>query len=201
MLNISDTQKKIGLLVGVVLVFVVLGTGVMVFPSASNGGYQPDQPIPYSHKLHAGQLKIQCQYCHVGAEKSQHATIPSLGVCMNCHKVVRTESPWIQKMTAAYNEGKPIEWVRIHELPDHVYFPHHRHVNRGIACETCHGDIKTMEKVYQHAALDMGWCMDCHRGVTTPKNIVKQIQEEQGSEKRFIRDGQIAPTDCSTCHK
>lgn len=179
------------------LVFIGLvgaGTLIYVFPSASNQGYAPEQPIPFSHKLHAGQMKIDCKYCHVGVDKSPHASIPSVNVCMNCHKVVKTDSPHIQKLTAHYNAGKPVEWVRIHELPDHAHFNHKRHVTKGVKCETCHGPIQEMDKVYQYSPLTMGWCLECHRGQTTP-NYVKKLVDPENKHP-----DDIAPINCATCH-
>jgi len=195
-----NPQKKaaIAVLASLLIVFG-LGMGVYVFPSASNQGYSPTQPIPYSHKLHAGDLKIACQYCHVAAEKSHHATVPGVGICMNCHKVVKTDSPWIQQIQKAYESGEQIEWIRIHNLPDHAHFPHNRHVNAGLACQTCHGPIQEMEKVYQYAPLDMGWCINCHRGETTPGAIKAKFSEQWRSGPNW-REGQVAPTNCVTCH-
>lgn len=194
----SSNKALLGLLVAIV---VIAGAGLLVyvFPSASNQGYQPKQPIPYSHKLHAGQYKIACQYCHVNAERSPHATIPPVSTCMNCHKVVKTGSPWIQQLKKAYDEGKPIEWVRIHELPDHAHFPHHRHVNAGLACQTCHGPIQEMEEVYQYAPLNMGWCMDCHRGKTTPAPVKAKLLPGEKHTQNWV-EGQIASTNCASCH-
>jgi mono/diheme cytochrome c family protein len=138
-------------------------------------GYQPVQPIKYSHELHAGTMKIDCQYCHSGAYKSKNASIPSLNVCMNCHKVVKTESPEIHKIydalgydpkTQKYDStaAKPIQWVRIHNLPDLAYFNHSQHVKvGGIKCQTCHGPIQTMKEVYQYSPLTMKWCIQCHK--------------------------------------
>ena len=206
MTSITTSQKRLGLALAVVAVLVVLGGVAAVFPSASNVGYAPEQPIPFSHKLHAGTNKIDCQYCHVNVERSKHASIPALNVCMNCHKVVRTDSPWIQKLTAAYNEGKPVEWIRVHELPDYVYFPHNRHVLKGVSCEACHGDVKNMDRIVQKGDLTMGWCMNCHRGVTTPKDVLAKIREEQAAhpgmtgDTMLLRPTDIAPTNCSTCH-
>ncbi|NDG83903.1 MAG: cytochrome C, partial [Proteobacteria bacterium] len=99
-----------------------------VLPRTSNQGYQPEQPIPFSHKLHAGTFKIDCRYCHTGAYKSAHATVPSLSTCMNCHSLVYPESKWMKEIKKSYAEGRPVEWVRVHELPDHVHFNHKRHV-------------------------------------------------------------------------
>jgi hypothetical protein len=195
MMHISDTQKSLGIVVGLIL---LIGGGVAAasfFPTTTNQGYEPEQPIPFSHKIHAGKRKMQCAYCHVGIEKSRHATVPSLNVCMNCHRVVRLDSPYIQQMHKAFNEKRPIEWVRVHELPDYVYFPHKRHIAREISCETCHGNVKEMDRIKQVAPLSMGWCMECHRGETTPKTVWAKIQAEK---KHPL--GHVAPTNCSTCH-
>ncbi len=174
-----------------------------VFPNASNQGYAPAQPIPFSHKKHAGLYQIPCQYCHVGVERSKHASIPAVGVCMNCHSVVKTDSPLIQQIKAAYDKNEPIEWVRIHEVPDYVYFPHKRHIAAGLACENCHGDIKTMDRVYQFAAVNMGWCMDCHRGKTTPRQVRERLADlypERADALHNDPHGPVAPVECSTCH-
>src|SRR6476660_6218450 len=139
MVRISGTQKKLGVALSLVIAVFVITVAVVYFPTASNQGYAPEQPIPFSHKLHAGDNKIPCLYCHSAAEKSRHASVPSMNVCMNCHSVVKTDSPLIQKVRQAYAEGKVIPWIRVHELPDYVYFPHKRHVAKGVACEVCHG--------------------------------------------------------------
>lgn len=197
MASISGTQKKLGVALSLALVVLVLGGVAAIFPSASNEGYAPEQPIPFSHKIHAGDNKIDCKYCHTGVEKAKHAGIPSLNVCMNCHTVVKGDSPYIQQIKKAYTEGRPIEWVRIHELPDYVYFPHKRHVAKGVACESCHGDVKKMDRVYQFAPLTMGWCMQCHRGETTPKNVIHSMFPDVKDPHGRLP---VAPTDCSTCH-
>ncbi len=186
-----------------VLFFLVLATlalavvlvGANFLPNASNQGYAPEQPIPFSHKRHAGINKIACAYCHSGVERSRHATIPSTAVCMNCHTVVKVDSPHIQKLHQIYREGKTFEWVRVHELPDYVYFPHKRHIAKGVACETCHGDVKQMDRIVQHAPLTMGWCLDCHRGVTTPKQVLAKIYPGMKNPH-----GAVAATNCTTCH-
>ena len=142
-----------------------------------NKGYQPEQPIPYDHSVHVGKHNIQCQYCHNQVERSRHSNIPSLATCMNCHLQVKTDSPHIQKLREAYDAGKPIEWTRVHMLPDHVMFNHSAHIAKGVNCQTCHGPIEKMQKVYQYSDLSMGWCVNCHR---KPENK--------------------APINCSTCH-
>jgi hypothetical protein len=195
MLRISDAQKKLGIALSLIVLVLVLGGLAEYFPSASNQNYAPEQPIPFSHKLHAGDNKIACLYCHSAAEKSRHASIPSVNVCMNCHTVVKPDSPWIQKVQQAYAENKPIEWVRIHELPDYVYFPHKRHVAKGVACQACHGPVQDMAKVYQYAPLTMGWCMECHRGQTTPRNVLANVYPNMKDPH-----GAVAATNCNTCH-
>ncbi|EOR95228.1 Molybdopterin oxidoreductase subunit, predicted [Arcticibacter svalbardensis MN12-7] len=167
----------------ILLVSILLGSWSwrMMWNTGVHEGYQPEQPIKYSHQLHAGTLKINCQYCHTGAYKSKNASIPSLNVCMNCHNYVQaTEkyngeiSPEIMKIYKALdydpdtkkygNDPKPIQWVRIHNLPDFAYFNHSQHVSvAGIECQKCHGPIQTMPEVYQYAPLTMKWCINCHR--------------------------------------
>lgn len=178
-------------------ILAVVGAIVLVqlFPSASNQGYMPEQPIPFSHKLHAGQYKMACTYCHSNAERSSHATIPPVATCMNCHSVVKTNSPHIQKIKKAYDEGRAIEWVRIHELPDHAHFPHHRHLNKGISCQTCHGPIEEMDRVYQYSPLNMGWCLNCHKGESAPKHVLRSTYPDAAQPK-----GPVASISCSVCH-
>ena len=192
----GGASKRAIFLVGLVALTFAGVILVNVFPSASNQGYAPEQPIPYSHKLHAGQYKIPCLYCHSSAEKSIHAAIPSLNVCMNCHSVVKTESPYIKSIKEHFDSGKPVEWLRVHELPDHVRFPHKRHVAAGIQCQSCHGQIQDMERVYQAQALDMGWCLGCHRGQTTPK----YLHQKYYPGEKDLAGKPVAPFNCSACH-
>ena len=149
-------------------------------------GYEPAQPIAYSHALHAGERKIDCQYCHFGAEKSRHAGVPPTSVCMGCHKQVRPDSPEVKKIAAAYAAGKSIEWVKVHRLADFVYFNHSRHVAANVACQTCHGPVETMTRVRQVETMSMGWCLHCHRD---PAALVP------GGESLS------PPTDCAACHE
>ncbi|MGK5081878.1 cytochrome c3 family protein [Bdellovibrionota bacterium FG-1] len=195
MLYISEPQKKLGIVLSVIVAVIAMAGLSTYYPSASNQGYSPEQPMPFSHKIHAGVNKIPCLYCHSGAEKSKHALIPSMNVCMNCHTVVKTDSPWVREIQKHYKDGTPIEWVRVHELPDYVYFPHKRHVARGVACEVCHGPVQDMDQVYQASALTMGWCMECHRGQTTPKQVLQNIYPLMMEPQ-----GPVAPVNCNTCH-
>lgn len=144
-------------------------------------GYEPPQPIAYSHALHAGELKIACMYCHSGAEYSRHAGVPSANVCMNCHKQVKADSPEVQKIAQAVATNTPIQWTRVHRYPDFAYFNHSRHVGQGVQCQACHGPVETMVRVRQVETMTMGWCIECHR--TT------------------LAEGKLKPpTDCSACH-
>lgn len=139
-------------------------------------GYKPEQPIPFSHKLHAGDKQIPCQYCHSSARRSVTSGIPPLNTCMGCHRLVRPDSPLIQKVTEHYKNNDPIKWVKVHDLPDFVHFSHKIHVTGAkMECQTCHGAVETMDVVEQVAPLQMGWCIECHRS-------------------------KGAKTDCITCH-
>jgi mono/diheme cytochrome c family protein len=186
-------------------------------------GYAPEQPIKFSHKLHAGDNQIACVYCHSGVEKSKHANIPSANVCMNCHMYIQEGPTYgkeeIGKIYAAldYNpetrtygkNQKPIQWIRVHSLPDHAYFNHSQHVAVGkIECTECHGPIDSMEVVQQYSPLTMGWCIDCHRKTEVDYKDNKYYEE---LHKKFVNDpsykkgdkftiGSIGGLECSKCH-
>jgi hypothetical protein len=177
--------------------------------------YQPKQPIAFSHKLHAGSYEIDCKYCHTGVMKGKQANIPSPNICMNCHTQIKQESPEIQKIysaigydpkTASYTgKQKPIEWVRIHNLPDLAYFNHAQHVNvGGIECQTCHGPIQEMEVVKQYSLLTMGWCIDCHRktDVNTKDNAYydKLNELHLSAKKSKMKVEDIGGLECAKCH-
>lgn len=168
-------------------------------------GYAPKQPIAFSHQLHAGQYEIDCQYCHTGVRKSKSANIPSANICMNCHSAIKTESPEIQKIYAAIENDKPIEWVRIHNLPDLAYFNHSQHVQVGkLECENCHGEIKEMEVVQQASLLTMGWCIDCHRktNVASKGNEYydKLVELHDAESKEALKVEDIGGLECAKCH-
>lgn len=168
-------------------------------------GYQPEQPIAFSHKIHAGDYEIACQYCHTGVEIGKSANIPSVNICMNCHSSIKTDSPEIQKLYAAQESGKPIEWVRIHNLPDLAYFNHSQHVKvGGIECQTCHGEIQEMAVVKQHAPLTMGWCIDCHRNTSlnTQGNgyYDKLVELHNNNSGTPMKVADIGGLECAKCH-
>ncbi|MBK9215994.1 MAG: cytochrome c3 family protein [Chloracidobacterium sp.] len=190
------TLKILSILITVIgAVFVWQTSTFSVF--GDQFGYEPIQPINFSHKLHAGDNKISCLYCHSSADKSKVAGIPSASLCMNCHTKILPDSPEIQKITTALNENRPIEWVKVNDLPDLATFNHSRHVTSGINCQACHGPIETMERVSQQNAFTMGDCVSCHRShreVTLDETGRPQISREN-TPKRLM-----ASTDCSVCH-
>ncbi len=167
--------RPAAMIVLVALIGMVFGyyANAMLFPGTS-----PAQPINFSHRIHAGDYEIPCLYCHVQARNSTAAGVPSLSKCMGCHAEVATERPQIRELTAYWETGEPLRWVKVHDLPDFVHFTHKRHVAAGIECQTCHGPVETMDVVSREAPLEMGLCLECHR-----ENEV------------------VHGDDCWTCHK
>ena len=135
----------------------------LFLPERYRRGYQPEQPVHYSHRLHVEKNGIECQYCHSGVNKSSFATIPSLETCMGCHKTVKQDSPQIQILKKHWDDQKPVEWVPVNNLPEHVNFNHQRHVKAGVGCQNCHGQVEKMEVVEKVASFKMGFCISCHR--------------------------------------
>jgi cytochrome c551/c552 len=222
--------------VGVIFLLLTsayLGFGTL-FSVGVDQGYQPVQPIAFSHKIHAGENKVDCQYCHSSAKHSKHSGIPSVNVCMNCHKNIAevaegTEVEYngvvlrkneldkeIQKIYDAAGwdaenleytgETKPIKWIRIHNLPDHVNFVHAQHVTvAGVDCKQCHGPVEEMDEMYQYSPLTMGWCIDCHRETNVDlkgnpyyEKIHKQLAEKYGTKEVTI--AQLGGLECGKCH-
>ncbi|WP_245897406.1 cytochrome c3 family protein [Hymenobacter nivis] len=194
-------------IVGVVFALVLLYEGVQsVMAVGLTQGYQPTQPIAFSHKLHAGTNQINCVYCHTSVYKGKSANIPSANICMNCHSQIKTESPEIKKIYRAIERKQPVQWVRIHNLPDLAYFNHSQHTQvAGLQCQTCHGPIQNMEVVYQYSALTMGWCINCHResplntkGNAYYDNLVK-LHDTKNAGAPFTVSSN-GGTECSKCH-
>lgn len=216
-ITVSTISRSRGFIFIVTFLVAALGFKAVINGLYSVGiqqGYAPKQPIAFSHKLHAGDYEIDCKYCHTGAMKGKNATIPSVNICMNCHRAVKTESVQIQKLWAAADwnaetltfgpNQKPIEWVRIHNLPDLAYFNHAQHVNvAGVACQTCHGPIETMDVVRQYSLLTMGWCIDCHRktDINTKGNAyydrLVELHSQSGKIMKVEDNGGL---ECSKCH-
>ncbi|RZJ58026.1 MAG: c-type cytochrome [Hymenobacter sp.] len=194
-------------IVGVVVALALLYAGVQsVMAVGLTQGYQPTQPIAFSHKIHAGENNINCAYCHTSVYKGKSANIPSPNICMNCHSQIKTESPEIKKIYRAIERKQPIQWVRVHNLPDLAYFNHSQHTQvGGIQCQTCHGPIQNMEVVYQYSALTMGWCINCHRetplntkGNAYYDNLVK-LHDKSNNAVPFTVSSN-GGTECSKCH-
>lgn len=220
-LFVSNTANLVFVALITVL-FVLRFTFDMLMGVGVTTNYQPKQPIEFSHKVHAGVNGVDCNYCHSSARKSKHSGIPSANVCMNCHTYIsegtQTGTKEIAKIyeavgfdpdTRKYIEGyeeKPIEWIRIHNLPDHAYFNHSQHVVAGkIECQECHGPIEEMDVVYQHASLTMGWCVDCHRNteVKMEDNLYYTKLHEELKEKykgQKITVDKIGGIECGKCH-
>jgi hypothetical protein len=150
-------------------------------------GYAPIQPIAFSHKLHAGTMRIDCQYCHSGAAVSPNAMIPAVSTCMNCHTISRKTRPEIIKLKKFSDEGTPIPWKRVHRVPDYAYFNHSVHVNKGIDCVNCHGRVENMDVVLQASQFTMGACLDCHRNALARFPDLKNLK--------------TGPENCAACHR
>ncbi len=206
--NIMAMGKNPAIRSAAIWFFILLGLKATIDGAYSIGvqqGYAPKQPIQFSHKLHAGQYKIDCNYCHTGVNRGKSAIIPSANICMNCHGVIKKESPQIQKIYAAIENNQPIEWVRVHNLPDLAYFNHAQHVNvGGLDCTTCHGEIAQMEVVQQRSSLTMGWCIDCHRQteVNTKDNKYYDnlVEMHKNKSKEPLKVADIGGLECSKCH-
>lgn len=206
--------KHLGPILGVLLVvgplYVVFLVAYAASPVTTHVGYQPQQPVKYSHALHAGQLGIDCRYCHTTVEDAAFAAIPPTQTCMNCHHAILANSAKILPVKESYATGMPIEWIKVHDLPDYVYFNHSAHVQHGVGCVSCHGRVDKMEVVYQVKPLSMGWCLDCHRNPETHLHPLDSVTvmdwapiEDQsilGQRLRLAYD--VNPgVDCSTCHR
>jgi len=201
------------LLIGLTVAVTVLILGIWYYfsPKYLEVGYMPEQPIAYSHALHAGQLGIDCQYCHTSVAVSAKANIPPTETCMNCHSQIKPDSPKLAPLRESWETGKPIEWVKIHKVADYAHFNHAAHVNVGVGCVSCHGRIDRMEVVYQAEPLSMGWCLDCHRA---PEQHLRPVEEVTNMSwevpdnedpieygRRIVAAKNIhAPQYCNGCH-
>lgn len=193
--------------------YAVLMVAYGFSPQTTDVGYQPIQPVPFSHALHAGELGMDCRYCHNTVEYAAKAAVPPTQTCMNCHTQIHKDSPKLEPLWESYETGRPVEWIRVHDLPDFVYFNHAAHVTRGVSCVECHGRIDKMETVSQEKMLSMGWCLSCHRHpdqfVRDPSLVtelwwgVDRTEDERLAEGRHWRDvNHLNPSqDCSTCHR
>lgn len=183
-------------------------------PAYLRVGYQPVQPVPFDHSLHAGQLGMDCRYCHASVEKSGTSSVPAAQTCMNCHSIIKTTSPLLEVVRQSYATGEPVPWVKIHQNPDYVYFNHSVHVSRGVSCVECHGKVNEMPVVHQDQPHSMSWCLDCHRNpaarIREPKdvfNLDSARLADQGPEglkkaQEYIHNWKVMPPQsCSGCHR
>jgi len=200
----ANSAVKTGVIV-LILLFGGKATIDAAYGVGIHQGYAPEQPIKFSHKLHAGQYQINCNYCHTGVYEGKGANVPSANICMNCHNAIKRESPEIQKIYRAIENEEPIQWVRVHNLPDLAYFNHSQHTNvGGLECKNCHGDIEKMEVVEQRSTLTMGWCIDCHRqtDVNSKGNAYydKLVEVHNKESKTPLKVQNIGGLECSKCH-
>ena len=171
------------------------------------------QPIQFSHAHHVGGMGIDCRYCHTTVEESAFANIPPTKTCMNCHSQIWNTAPILEPVRASFRENRPLQWTRVHDLPDFVYFNHSIHVNKGVGCATCHGAVDKMPLVYQEANLTMSWCLDCHRNpakYVRPRDQVFNMAWQRPADdpelgERLVQEYKIGSvpqlTSCSTCHR
>ena len=199
-------------LIALILLIIIIIGAIWYWgsPYYTDVGYQPEQPVPYSHKFHVGELGMDCRYCHTGVEMSAVAGIPPTQTCMNCHVMVKPASDSLKVVKYSWDNNKPIQWVRVHKSPDYVYFDHSAHVNVGVGCKTCHGRIDRMNVVMQSEPLSMSWCLDCHRNPEEHLRPVSEITNmnwlPDASHKEFaqkmVQDLDITPpTGCQGCHR
>jgi len=194
--------------------FIAAGLWVMLTMERSSyvtqAGVVREQPVPFSHRHHVNQLGIDCRYCHTSVEESSFAGIPPTKTCMTCHSQIHNEAKILEPVRESWRTGQPLEWVRVHDLPDFAYFNHSIHVSKGIGCETCHGPVGQMALMWRENSLNMEWCLECHRApekYVRPKELVFKTgyvpaegQEELG--KKLVEAYNIkSMTNCSTCHR
>lgn len=197
--------------------------GFLTDPDTLNVGYQPEQPVPFSHALHAGELRMDCRYCHNTVFDAAQAAVPPTATCVNCHSpygednqtalaAVRPDSPNLRAIHESWETGRSVAWKRVHNLPEFVYFNHAAHVNSGVSCVSCHGRIDKMDVVHQAEQLSMAWCLDCHRNPAPhirPVEFVTKLdwQPEEGVDpvelgEQLIKEKNIHPlTHCAVCHR
>jgi hypothetical protein len=213
-----NTLSKVSLF-GAVFILAALGWVAWVLGRSAyltNAGITYQQPVPFSHQHHVGELGIDCRYCHTSVEDSSFAGVPPTKTCMNCHSQIWVGSPMLEPVRESYRSGKSIEWNRVHRLADFVYFDHSIHVQKGVGCATCHGPVNRMPLMWQHGSLLMEWCLECHRHPeqhVRPRDKVFDMdwqpsdegadQETLGKElvARYHIRGEAVLTSCSTCHR
>jgi hypothetical protein len=214
----TNALAKITIYGALFIIVALLWVAVELNRSSWNTGQwvERQQPVQFSHKHHVGDDGIDCRYCHTSVETAASAGLPSTTTCMNCHKQIWSDSPYLEPVRASFRTGKPIEWIRVHDLPDFAYFNHSIHVNKGVGCSTCHGRIDEMPILYQAKTLQMEWCLECHRAperfVRPPDKIFdmewrpentteKQLAEGIQLKAQYRIQGRHILESCSTCHR
>ena len=200
---------------GLLLIGGVVTAGLNYYftPKYTRVGFQPTQPVPFSHSIHVKQLGLDCRYCHDGVEKSWYSNVPAADTCMNCHSAVRADDPKLEPVRASYKDAnKPVEWVQIHKLPDYVYFNHSVHVNRGVSCVECHGRVDEMDEVRHEKHFSMTFCLDCHRDPNKrlrPLDKITDLAYERSEDPddkvrdfNFVKEWHVKTSEnCSACHR
>ena len=205
---------KLVIILGAIVTAVVAGIWYYFTPKFTRVGYEPDQPVPFSHAIHVDQLGMDCRYCHSFVEVASHSNVPTTQTCVTCHGEgkVQSTNPKLTAVVNSWKSGEPINWVRVHQLPDYAYFNHAVHVNRGVSCYSCHGDVSEMSIVYQHEPQSMAWCLECHRA---PENFLRPPNEvfnmkwkpESAAAQRemglkFKHEWDVnPPVTCGGCHR
>jgi hypothetical protein len=179
-------------------------------PEFTDVGYRPVQPVAFSHKLHAGDLAIDCRYCHTTVERAAAASVPATQTCLNCHKLVKRDSPLLAAVQESAARDRPLGWVRVHKVPEYAYFDHSVHLRAGVGCASCHGDVAAMEVIAQAEPLSMGWCLDCHRDpephLRPAAKLTDTSWRPRADQAAFAAETRARlalapPEDCSSCHR
>jgi hypothetical protein len=206
--------------ISMIAAVILAGVAGYVYTQVARSSYltgryiEKQQPVQFSHKHHSGDDGIDCRYCHSTVETTPNAGMPPTQTCMNCHNQIWSDSPYLEPVRASFRENKPIEWERVHDLPEYAYFNHSIHVSKGVGCASCHGDISSMPAVYQENTLQMEWCLSCHRDPApnirpqseiyntswNPGDITPEQQTEVQEKIKNLRSSEML-TSCSTCHR
>jgi hypothetical protein len=211
----TNAISRLTIFGGLFLIVVVVWAwaSLITAPYVSDKDVVREQPVPFSHQHHVAGLGIDCRYCHISVERSSFAGIPATEVCMNCHKQVWADSPTLEPVRASLRDNRPLEWMRVHNLPDFVYFDHSIHVHKGVGCETCHGRVDEMPLTWKAESLHMKWCLNCHRH---PEDFLRPQEEvftmgwqppipQREMGRRLLKEYNVDPsrklTNCSICHR
>jgi hypothetical protein len=208
----SANRAPAAIALAVAVLAAAAGLGVWWFfsPEYTDVGYRPDQPVAFSHQLHAGELRLDCRYCHYTVERSPVAAVPATSVCMNCHTLVGRDLATLAPVLESASRGERIRWVRVHNLPDYARFDHGLHLDAGIGCSSCHGDVRAMAEITQMEPLSMGWCLDCHRDPAPHRRPASELtdtawrppaDQEQVAARLAAEHPVAPPTTCSGCHQ